>query len=104
MQKLIFTGSSPGTGRLVTGSGSGSTPSCGASRYEDAGGESRVTAALAARKVETSDEIRGTIDVAFTASTTEAPAAPGGAWASVARAMCGALDAGTILTATRAPA
>ena len=103
VQQLTFAGSSSGTSRLVTGSGSGSTPSCGASRYEKAG-ESRVSAALVARKVETSDEIRGTIGVAFTASTTEAPAAPGGAWASAARLMCGALDAGTILTATRAPA
>ena len=103
VQKLSFAGSSSGTSRLVAGSGSGSTPSYGASRYVVAG-ESRASAALVARRVETSDEIRGTIGVAFTASTTEAPAAPGGAWASATRAMCGALDAGTILTATRAPA
>ena len=102
MQQLTFAGSSSVTRGLVTGSGSGSLPTCGASRYEAAGG-SRASAALVARKVETSDGIRGTIDVAFIASNTEAPAAPGGAWASAAPLECGASDAGTVLTATRAP-
>ena len=102
MQQLTFAGSSSVASRLVAGSGSGPSPACGASRYEAAGG-SRASAALVMRKVETSDGIRGTIDVAFIASNTEAPAAPGGAWASAARVACGASDAGTVLTATRAP-
>ena len=77
MQQLTFAGSSSVTSGLVAGSGSGSLPAFGASRYEAAGG-SRASSALVTRKVETSDEIQGTIDVAFIASNTEVPAAPGG--------------------------
>jgi len=46
----------------------------------------------------------GTIGVTFIASTSEMPAATGELWAAAARMGCGAPDADTVPTATRARA
>jgi hypothetical protein len=97
--QLTVAGSSSGMRRRMPESGSRSVPPHGATQSEVAGG-SCASAALVARRVESSDGIRGTIVVAFIASTTEVPAAPKGPWASAARYVCGAPHAGTILTAT----
>jgi len=101
--QLTVAGSSFRARRLL-GTEGGTVPRPVAIRMrEDAVGRSRALATPVTRKVKTSGEIRGTIGVTFTAFISEVPAALRGLWAAAARFVCGASDAGTVLTATRAP-
>jgi len=84
--QLTVAGSSSRTSALVSGTEGGTVPTHGVTwRREDV-------------------RASGTIGVTFIASTSEVPAAPGELWAAATRLPCGAPDADTVPTATRARA